>query len=112
MLGEGASGGAHIFVSFMTFMEVLYRISQMLSDREGRAAYLRLKGLPIERIDAPEDLLLAAARIKRGYSLSMADAWIAATALVTTSRLVHKDPEFRPLEGHIDLMELPLKPGK
>jgi hypothetical protein len=27
----------------------------------------------------------------------------------TSSRLVHKDPEFRPLEGRIRLVELPMR---
>ena len=41
--------------------------------------------------------LLAAARIKAGHKLSVADAWIAATAERLDATLVHKDPEFEPL---------------
>lgn len=98
-----------LFVSFMTFMEVLYRVWRHHGEREGKVAYLRLKALPVTRLDVSEGVLLRAARIKAAHDLSVADAWIAATALATASRLVHKDPEFRSLAGAVPLFELPLK---
>jgi hypothetical protein len=49
---------------------------------------------------------------KASFELSVADAWIAATALITEGHLVHKDPEFRPLTGLLSLVELPLKPSR
>jgi len=88
----------------MTYMEILYRIWRRLGERTGKAAYLRLKALPVRRIDVSEDLLLVAARIKAAHDLSVADAWIAATASLTRSRLVHKDPEFRPLTGELAML--------
>lgn len=107
-----AQGRAVAHASFMTYMEVLYRVWKRLGEKPGKAAYLRLKALAIRRMDVSEDLLLAAARIKATYDLSVADAWIAATALVTNSTLVHKDPEFRPLARELPLLELPPKPSR
>lgn len=101
-----------LFASFMTFMEVLYRLWRRHGEREGKVAYLRLKALPVARLDASEGLLLRASRIKATHDLSVADAWIAATALATNSRLVHKDPEFRPLASIVSVLELPLKPRR
>ena len=46
-----------------------------------------------ERV-ASESLLLEASRIKASHSLSVADAWIAAAALIGRATLVHKDSEF------------------
>lgn len=94
----------------MTYMEVLYRVWRQLGEKAGKVAYLRLKALAVNRLDVSEDLLLAAARIKSSHDLSVADAWIAATAVVTQSMLIHKDPEFRSLAGEVPLLELPLKP--
>jgi predicted nucleic acid-binding protein len=99
-----------LFASFMTFMEVLYRLWRRHGEREGKIAYLRLKALPVTQLDVSEGLLLRAGRIKAVHDLSVADAWIAATALTTESRLVHKDPEFRSLADVVSLLELPLKP--
>ena len=42
-------------------------------------------------------LLIRAASIKATHRLSLADAWIAATALELDATLVHKDPEFEKL---------------
>jgi predicted nucleic acid-binding protein len=109
LLRASQVGRAALFASFMTYMEVLYRVWQRRGERDGKSAYLRLKALPVTRIDLSESLLLRAARIKATHQLSVADAWIAATALATESRLVHKDPESRGLTADVPLLELPLK---
>lgn len=101
-----------VYASFMTYMEVLYRVWKRLGEKEGKAVYLRLKALAVRRLDVSEELLLAAARIKAAHDLSVADAWIAATALITRSQLVHKDPEFRSLKDELPLLELPVKPAR
>jgi len=41
--------------------------------------------------------------------ISVADAWISATAKVHHLTLLHKDPEFEPLKEDLELMELPYK---
>jgi predicted nucleic acid-binding protein len=68
-----------------------------------------LKQLPIEVVESDEPLGLAAARIKASHKLSVADAWIAATAERLGATLVHKDPEFEALAGSIRLQALPPK---
>lgn len=112
ILGLADRKRTEVYASFMTYMEVLYRIWRRLGEKDGKAAYLRLKALAVKRVDVSEELLLTASRIKAAYDLSVADAWIAATAFVTKSRLVHKDPEFRSLQGELPLLELPLKPAR
>ena len=102
-------GSVRVFASFMTYMEVLYGVWRCRGEREAKGAYLRLKALPMERMSQNERLLVTAARIKASCPLSVADAWIAATARETSSTLVHKDPEFRSLRGEVPLLELPLK---
>ena len=79
---------------FITRMEVLYRVWKDEGERSGRLAYEQLQSLPIQWVDQTEPLLLEASRIKATYPLSVADAWIAATALLSQATLLHKDPEF------------------
>lgn len=112
LLATAEAGKAVVFASFMTYMEVLYRFWRRHGEREGKIAYMRLRALPVRRLDVTEGLLLRAGKVKATHDLSVADAWIAATAVVTDSRLVHKDPEFRPLHGSVPLLELPLKPRR
>ena len=82
------------FACFITRMEVLYRVWKDEGERSGRLAYEQLQSLPIEWVDQTEPLLLEASRIKASHPLSVADAWIAATALLSRATLLHKDPEF------------------
>ena len=82
------------FACFITRMEVLYRVWKDEGERSGRLAYEQLKSLPIEWVDQTEPLLLEASRIKATHPLSVADAWIAAAALLGRATLLHKDPEF------------------
>ena len=82
------------FACFMTRMEVLYRVWKDEGERSGRLAYEQLQSLPIEWVDQTEALLLEASRIKALHRLSVADAWIAAAALLGRATLLHKDPEF------------------
>jgi predicted nucleic acid-binding protein len=80
---------------FITRMEVLYCVWKDEGERQGRLAYEQLQALPIDWLEATEPLLLLASEIKAKQRLSLADAWIAATALQSGSTLLHKDPEFQ-----------------
>ena len=82
------------FSCFITRMEVLYRVWKDEGERSGRFAYEQLQSLPIQWVDQTEPLLLEASRIKALQRLSVADAWIAAAALLSRATLLHKDPEF------------------
>jgi predicted nucleic acid-binding protein len=84
---------------FISRMEVLYRIWKDEGERAGRLAYEQLRALPIDWQEASEPLLVAAAQIKATHRLSLADAWIAATALRCGATLLHKDPEFRSIQA-------------
>ena len=90
---------ARCLACFITRMEVLYRVWKDEGERAGRLAYEQLQALPIDWIDATDPLLLSAAQIKASHRLSLADAWIAASALECGATLVHKDPEFLPIVG-------------
>lgn len=89
---------ARCFGCFMSLMEVFYRVWKDENEHEGRLAYQQCLSLPIEWIHEHQDLLEKAAEIKACRQLSLADAWIAAAALLQEASLVHKDPEFAALD--------------
>ena len=103
------SGKARAFASFMTFMEVLYCRWRADGKAAAHRAYLELTMLPIERVNLSEPLIFLAGEIKATHSLSLGDSWIAATALEKQATLVHKDPEFEPLQDRLILKALPYK---
>lgn len=77
----------------------LYRVWKDENELAGRLAYQQCLSLPIEWIYQHSPLLEKAAEIKARHPLSLADAWIAATAQLHSAILVHKDPEFAALDG-------------
>jgi predicted nucleic acid-binding protein len=86
------------FGCFMSLMEVFYRVWKDENEQEGRLAYQQCLSLPIKWIHENQALLEKAAEIKALYQLSLADAWIAASAILEDAVLVHKDPEFAALD--------------
>ena len=109
ILKQAETRKGQAYVSFMTFMELLYRIWKLNGEHQAKRAYLLLRGLPVQEITESERLLVTAARLKAHYPLSVADAWIAATALSTDTTLLHKDPEMENLGDIIKMKALPYK---
>ena len=101
-----------VFISFMSVMELASILEQEQGETAAHQGILQLKQLPVQIVESDEPLGLAAARIKAGHKLSVADAWIAATAERLGATLVHKDPEFEPLANLIRLKALPWKSGR
>lgn len=98
LLREARQGKARCFGSFMTQMEVLYRVWKDEGEPAGRLALAQCLDLPIEWLHEAPPLLHAAARIKATRRVALADAWIAASAELEDATLVHKDPEFESLD--------------
>ncbi|MDP1610642.1 MAG: PIN domain-containing protein [Sulfuritalea sp.] len=107
LLGQAQTGRAACCGCFMSLMEVYYRVWKDEGEAAGRLAYEQCRSLPIEWIHESAELLEEAAAIKAKHSLSLADAWIAATARLAGATLVHKDPEFAALKLPQEV--LPLK---
>jgi predicted nucleic acid-binding protein len=68
-----------------------------------------VKSWPMQITYPDESRCLAAGETKATQSVSLADAFVAATAQLTSAVLIHKDREFEPLKGMISLQTLPYK---
>jgi ribonuclease VapC len=99
LLRLAQSGSSTIFVSFMTRMELLYRITIDEGHEQAEAAVRLLDASGVEWVSCEPAILEEAARLKAGGGLSVADAWVAATASLREAVLVHKDPEFKRAAG-------------
>jgi len=107
LLEQASNSRVSLYGSFITLMEIYYRVWKDEDEIEGRLAYEQCLYLPILWVDETRTLLELAAKIKATHALSLADAWIAATAILKKSVLVHKDPEFEQVE--IEQLILPYK---
>ena len=93
LLYAAQQGQAACLASFMTQMELFYRVWKDEGEQAGRLAYAQCQSLPITWVQVDSALLEKAAELKATHSISLADSWIAATALLQGATLVHKDPE-------------------
>ena len=101
---------AQCYACFLTLMEVFYRVWRDEGELEGRLAYEQCQTLPLTWIHEDRALLEKAAEIKAVHKVSLADAWIGASAILQDAQLVHKDPEFESLD--CDQICLPFKERK
>jgi predicted nucleic acid-binding protein len=99
------NGDAEGYINILNLTEVyyiLYRVDPELAEEKQRN--LRLYGLKVIPIE-DNDLWREAARIKGKHTLSLADAFAAATAKILKSKLmVGSDKEFREL--NIQLLKI------
>jgi len=94
LLDLAQEGQAQCLCCFISLMEVMYRVWRDEGEPAGRLAHEQCLALPLGWIHESPDLLKRAAEIKASFPLSLADAWIAASALEEQAVLIHKDPEF------------------
>ena len=97
-LDAGGRSGVPCRICFISLMELYDRVWQDEGRTEGRLAYEQCLSLPLIVVHEDAALLEKAAEIKATHRLSVADAWIDASAILLRATLVHKDPEFEPLE--------------
>ncbi|MCI0443058.1 PIN domain-containing protein [bacterium] len=112
LLTQAGHDKANVFISAMSMMEAYYIAFQETGETDADRLILLLRSLPLKVLNLSEDLILIAGSLKGRYQISVADAWIAATAKFHNLVVVHKDPEFEPLKHELDLIELPYKATK
>ena len=112
ILHLASKGKVRCYGCFISLMEVLYRVWRDEDEVSGRLAYQQCMALPVEWMRDSDDLLLMAAEMKALYPLSLADAWIAASARLHGAVLMHKDPEFHALPIEQEALPLKAKRGK
>ena len=99
-----------VLIPFVALLEVYYITLQERGESVATQRHKTLKRTPADVLwEMDEPTLLIAARFKAGHRISFADAIVAGFAASRNAVLVHKDPEFEPLTGHMLLEALPYK---
>jgi predicted nucleic acid-binding protein len=94
LLRSAEKGDCLALASFMTRMELLYIIRRVEGDEAARHALRLIDTFKMTWITCDPEILDLAAQLKAEGGLSIADCWIAATAIVNNATLIHRDPEF------------------
>ncbi|MDP3112878.1 MAG: type II toxin-antitoxin system VapC family toxin [Thermodesulfovibrionales bacterium] len=109
ILNSARKGKDTVYLSFITFMELYYVTWHEKGEDAAKELIILAKALPVHRVDPNERITLSAGRLKANHRLSVADAFIAATAIDKGAILVHKDPELEVISKYTETIELPYK---
>ncbi len=105
MLGKSTATRPAL-ITWVSMGEVLHIVRRRRGTDAADLVLAALDQLPLETVDAGRALTLEAARLKSRFSISYADAVCAALSRLTSLPVVTGDPEFRALEGEIELVWL------
>lgn len=88
-----------IMLPFITLLESRYKLLRDYGTDAALASMRLVNAWPASVVESSPAWGVRAAEVKARGGLSLADAWIAALALMHDAELVHKDPEFERVDG-------------
>ncbi len=102
-LTKAKKGSIHLYMSFATTAEVFSSATKKEGRNRAELYVALIKSWSATWVQSSEELCLSAGALKAKYKMSFADSFIAATAIHYDALLVHKDPEFEPLKGIVQM---------
>jgi len=105
--GNDAPAGAEpVLLPFLAVMELEYRAERLWGRYQAERLSALVRAWPVELVESSPLWRREAAAVKVSGGLSLADAWICSLAMLSSARLVHKDPEYDAVPG-LDCLRLP-----
>ena len=93
-------------MSLMNLGELFYIVGRLQGKDEARQTVADIRQLPLTLLEATEERVFAAARLKMIHRLSYADAFAAAAAQEFQATLLTGDPELIALADHLSIENL------
>lgn len=112
VLARAWLGEVELHACFVTLTELEYIRTQERDAAQAGELLAFVRAQPVRWLHSDDALCASAAQFKAAHRISLADSFVAATALRWDAVLVHKDPELAALGGTLRLHGLPPKqPG-
>lgn len=90
-----------VFLCVVNWGEVIYHALREGGEETAHLAEQAMRALPIQLVDAGEELTRQAARLKASHRMSYADCFAAASAISKKCELLTGDPEFKQVEKQV-----------
>ena len=103
---KAAQADQDVLIAAPNWAEVRYMVERKVGAARWRETRHKLLGLPIEIIAADFSMAELAGEIKAARKMSLADCFSAALARQKKADLYTGDPEFRAVEGEIQIVWL------
>jgi predicted nucleic acid-binding protein len=95
-----------LLIAAPNWAEVRYMVERKVGATKWKEVRAKLLGLPIEVVDADQELAELAGEIKTTHKMSLADCFAAALARQKKAEIYTGDPEFRTVEAEIKVVWL------
>lgn len=92
-------GEEAVFLPFIVVMELRYVLMRNSSPERVTELMETLRATKAQVVESGPEWGIRAALVKSRGGLSLADAWIAALALIRGATLLHHDPEYDQVKG-------------
>jgi predicted nucleic acid-binding protein len=106
LLVEARRSGEKLLLHEINLAEVYYLTIRRTSEERAKSLAAQFLTLPIEVVSTTREILWDAAQIKARHSVSLADAFAAATAIQRDARVVTGDAEFKPISHLVEILWL------
>lgn len=106
LLEASLRGECNLYMTTINWGEVYYLMVRRKGERDANAAVAYMQAIQIELVEATQQRILNAAKIKARYPLSYADAFAIAAAQELGCPVVTGDPEFKQAAHVIELLWL------
>lgn len=103
LLEQAQRGECRLLLSLINLGEMAYLVERRRGLPAAQKALSAVQSLPIEVLPADPDAVFGAAHLKARFPVSFADAFAAHAALAHQAVLVTGDPEFKALEGSLEI---------
>ena len=111
LLRQAQEERARVLMTWVNAGEVAYIVERRWGVERLHVALAMMEATSLEFVPAERELALMAARIKAAHAIAYADAFAAALAQRFAATLVTGDPEFKLLEGILDIHWLSQREG-
>ena len=101
LLNKAKNGEVRLYLNYVNLGEVYYITIREKEVNEANEGIALVKRLPIEFVQVDERIALIAGRVKATYSVSYADAFVVATAIMKEATIVTGDPEFKSIDMQV-----------
>jgi len=108
LLETARSQNELIYLPFMVLMELEYLSLRKYEHTETQQVLNLVEAWPVRIEHSTDEWRHAAALVKAGCRVSVADAWICSLARLMNAELVHKDPEYDAVSD-LKVVRLPYK---
>jgi ribonuclease VapC len=107
LLRKAQEEEARVLMTWVSAGEVAYIVERRWGVERLYTALAVMEATALEVVSVERELALMAAHIKAEHAIAYADAFAAALAQQCAAKLVTGDPEFKLLEGLLDIHWLP-----